>query len=210
MEKDIKTKFKNEIRGFFALVVFNIVIAALVLALGMSLGITQLLTLIETGALLPIPLLLIGPSLIAIAAGFYWIIKTAEILDGITDITTAYEKIQKNGDQVQITGLIIEMMAHYRSKQPTISKMTILGRIGGILFLLAGAIGLINTTIDILSSGILIEGASQLVGGIIAIGVGVASLIIARYFKTYSGVWDTRLQETTKIENTLQQQLEAT
>jgi hypothetical protein len=209
MEMDTRKKFKDEVRSFFGLTILNLVIGALVMALGISLATTRVLDLIETGRLLAIPLVLIGLGIIAIACGFYWIIKIAEIMDGIDDIKTAYDKLSKDGDQDPITCLIIQMMAYYRTNKSTISKMIILGRIGGILFLIAGTIGIISSLAPIASEDVLLENIGQLIGGIIEVGLGITGLVVAHFFVIYSKVWDTRLQETMKIEDALQQKLEA-
>jgi len=59
------------------------------------------------------------------------------------------------------------------------------------------------------SSGVMAENIGQLVGGLVALGVGIAGVLISRYFSLYTKVWDARLQETTKIEEVLEKKLEA-
>lgn len=207
--EEIKTKCKNEIRSFFGLTLVNLVLAALIMAFGIGLGVTQLLALLELGTIQPLPLLLISAGFIAVIAGMYWLIKTAEILEGVEDISSSCEQISKQDNQDQITGVLVQMIAHYRKNQPIIDTMTVLGRIGGVLFLVAGSLSLVYTGNTLLTSGIGIESISQLAGGIIAIGVGIGSLLIAKYFKAYSGVWVTRLQEEPNIQDALKKKLEA-
>ena len=208
MEK-IKTKCKNEIRSFFGLTLINLVLAGLIMAFGMGLGITQLLALVELGTIQLLPLLLASAGFIAVIAGMYWLIKTAEILDGVEEINSACEKITTHDNKNQITGVLVQMIAHYRKNKPTIEIMSILGRIGGALFLVLGSLSLVYTVNTLLTSGIIIEGISQLASSIMAIGVGIGSLLIAKYFKRYSGVWDTRLQEEQSIQETLEKKMEA-
>jgi hypothetical protein len=145
---------------------------------------------------------------VAIGAGFYWIIQIAEIMDGVDDVKTAYDTLG-NEDQEQAAGLIIKMLAHYRSNRTTISRMVVLGRIGGALFLVVGGLGMIGAGASILSSGLMAENISQLVGGLVAFGVGIAGMLISRYFSIYSKVWDTRLEESARVESALELQLEA-
>jgi len=206
--EELKTKCKNEIRSFFGLTLVNLVIAALIMALGIGLGVTQLLALVELGTIQLLPLLLISAGFIAAIAGVYWLIKTAEILDGVEDISSSCEQISKHDNQDQVTGVLVQMIAHYRKNQPIIDKMNILGRIGGVLFLAGGSLSLVYTVNTLLTSGIGIESISQLAGGIIAIGVGIGSLLIVKYFKRYSGVWVARLQEEHNIEEALKKKLE--
>ena len=208
MELETKGKFKVELRTFFSLTILNMVIAGLIFALGMSLSITQLLDMIDIGQFDPFSIILIGLGVTAIAGGFYWVMEIVEIMDGIDDIKTAYNELGED-ERDTITSLIIRMMAYYRSNKPTITRMIALGRIGGVLFLIAGALGMISVGASIASSGFIAENIGQLFGAIIAFGVGIAALLISRYFSTYSRVWDARLKETMKIEETLEQKLEA-
>jgi hypothetical protein len=178
------------------------------LPLGISLAVTQLLGMVDAWQIDPLSVLMVGLGAVAIGAGFYWIIQIAEIMDGVDDIKTAYDKLEE-GSQEQAAGLIIKMLAHYRSNKTTISRMVVLGRIGGALFLIVGSLGIIAAGASILSSGLMAENLGQLVGGMIALGVGIAGMLISRYFSIYSKVWNARLEETTKIENALEQQLGA-
>ena len=206
--EELKTKCKNEIRSFFGLTLVNLMIAALIMAFGISLGVTQLLALLELGKIQPIPVLLISVGVIAVIAGVYWLVKTAEILDGVEHINSAWEQISKHDSQDKITGLLVQMIAHYRKNQPIIDTMTILGRIGGVIFLVAGTLSLVYAVNILLTTGIVIESISQLAGSIIAFGVGIGSLLIAKYFKRYSGVWQSRLQEEHNIQKALKKKLE--
>ena len=207
--EELKTKCKNEIRSFFGLTVVNLVIAALIMALGIGLGVTQLLALVELGTIQLLPLLLISAGFVATTAGVYWLIKTAEILDGVEDISSSCEQISQHDNQDQVTGVLVQMIAHYRKNQPIIDTMTILGRIGGVLFLVGGSLSLVYAVNTLLTSGIVIEGISQLAGSIMAFGVGIGSLLIAKYFKRYSGDWVARLQEEHSIQEALKKKLEA-
>jgi len=203
-----KEKLRAELRSFFGLTILNLAIAALVLALGISTTITNLLDAIETENLLPLSVLLMGLGVAALVAGFYWIMQVVQIVDGVDDLRTAYDRLGK-GDGERATSLFIDMLAYYRSNKTTVSRMAVLGKIGGALFLIVGAIGIVQAGVSIISSGLLADNLSQLVGGVTALGVGIAGLLISRYFSIYSKVWDARLQETTKIEDALQLELEA-
>jgi hypothetical protein len=154
------------------------------------------------------PFVLTGLGLAAVACGFYWIIKIAEIIDGIDDIKTAYDKFNRENDQEPITHLIIQMIAYYRANRTTVSRMVILGRIGGVLFLAVGAIGLAGGLMAVVSDGLVWETVGQLVAGIMAMGVGIGGLVIAHYFMVYSKVWNQRLDGTAMIEDALQSKLE--
>ncbi len=205
---EIKIKCKNEIRSFFGLTLINIVVAALIMALGIGFGITQLLAVINSGEILLTPLFLIGAGFTAVIAGVYWLTKTAEILDGIDQINSTYEQLPQHPNQDQVTNVFVEMLAHYRKNKPLIGTMTSLGRISGVIFIIVGCLSLIYAGYTLLVSGIVIEGLSQLAGGIIAACVGIGSFLIAKYFKSYAGVWETRLQMEPTIQDALKKQLE--
>ena len=179
------------------------------MALGIGLGVTQLLALVELGTIQLMPLLLVSAGGIAAIAGIYWLIKTAEILDGVEDINSSCRQISQQDNQDQITSVLVQMIVHYRKNQPIIDTMNILARIGGVLLLVAGTLSLGYAVHTLLTSGILIEGISQLAGSIMAFGAGIGSLLIAKYFKRYSGVWVSRLQEEQSIQEALKKKLEA-
>lgn len=204
---DIRTKCGNELRSFFGLTVFNIVIAALTLALGISLGVTQLLNLIQAGEFQVTPFIGIVPGLLAVGAGFFWLIKTAEILDGVDDINTEFEAIKKVDDSEKITGVLVKMMAHYRKNRPILRTMNLFGRIGGSIFLVVGIASVVYALFMLVTMGMSVAFLGQFAGGLVAVGVGVGSLLIARFFQRYSGVWDTRLQHEDSISETLNKQL---
>jgi hypothetical protein len=208
MEFEKKGKFKVELRTFFSLTILNVVVAALTLALGISLSVTPMLDMIDVGKFDPFSVILIGLGIAAIAGGFYWLMEIVEIMDGIDEIKTAYDELGED-EKEAVTSLIVRMMAYYRSNKPTISRMIALGRIGGILFLIAGAVGMISGGASIASSGVMAENVGQLFGAVISFGVGIAAHLISRYFSTYSRTWDARLKETMKIEEALEQKLEA-
>lgn len=207
--EETKIKCKNEIRSFFGLTLINLVIAALIMAFGISLGVNQLLAIFKLESIQIIPIILISAGFTAAIAGLYWLIKTAEILDGVESINSAYEKITQNDNQDSLTGVIVRMIAHYRKNQQIIDTMTIFGYISGALFLIAGILSLVYTINTLITQGIIIEVYSQLAGSIVALGIGIGSLLISKYFKRYSRIWVTRLQKEHNIQEILQEKLEA-
>jgi hypothetical protein len=209
MNEKTTQQFKVELRSFFAIIVLNLMFAALALGLGISTFVTQILAMIETGTLLITPLLLMIAGAIAFTLGFLWIIVCAELLDGISDITSAYDHVKKDADDEHITSLIIKLLVQYRSKRPSIQRMTLLATIGGAVFIIGGTFDVIQAVADPLLISTVLD-LLRLGGGILNIIIGIASLIIVRYFHTYTRVWDTRLQETTKAEETLMKELGCT
>ncbi|MDP7492999.1 MAG: hypothetical protein QGG26_08530 [Candidatus Undinarchaeales archaeon] len=206
---ELSARCKNEIHTFFGLAVVNLVIAALILAFGISTGVTRLMAFSRSGEIELMSLLLIGAGLAAAIAGLYWLVKTAEILEGVEKIDSDWEKITQHDDQEQVTGVLVQMIAHYRKNQPVIDRMTVLGRIVGILFLVSGSLSLLDSGRTLLASGMVNEGMFQLAGAIAVFSVGIGSLLIARYFERYSGIWVVRLKEEDNIQEALTELLEA-
>ena len=209
MNEQTTHQFKAELRSFFAIIIFNMMFAALALGMGISVFITQILTMIEAETLLFTPILYMIVSASAFILGFFWIIVCAELLDGIDDITSAYDDIKKNADDEHITDLIIRLLAQYRSKKTSIQRMTLFATIGGIVFIIGGTLGVILALADPLLTPAALD-LLQIGGGIVNIGIGIASLMISRYFRGYTRVWDRRLQKTTKVEEQLMEKLGCT
>lgn len=201
-------RLKKEMRSFFGLTVMNLALAAMALGLGVALIIPNLTEMWETGHLLALPLLNVAVGLASGVLGLVWLTQTAEILDGFDDVRTAYGDL-KEGDAESMTGLAINMTAYYRSNKPIISRMAILARVGAFLFIITGAASMVSAGASIAASGLLVENGLQLLGGIIATGVGITGLFLSHYFSIYSKVWDTRLQEAQRVEEALQEQMEA-
>jgi hypothetical protein len=207
MEVNTKEKFRTELRSFFGLTILNLMIGAMMLALGIALAVTTLLGMVDLGQVDLVSVLLVGLGAVGMGAGFYWVLQIAQIMDGVDDIKTAYEELGE-GEQEKIAGLVVKMMANYRSNQQTVSRMIVLGKIGGALFMAAGVLGMIGAGASMASEGVVLETISQLVSGVMAFGVGVAGLILSRIFSSYTKVWDARLREAAKIEAALGQKLE--
>ncbi len=208
MEPDSKAKLRAELRSFFGLTVLNLAIAALVMALGISTTITNLFGLMDASQVQPLSILLLAIGAAAMAAGFYWLLQVVEIVDGVSELKDSYDRLgEGNGERV--TSLFVNMLAYYRSNRLIVSRMKVLGRLGGALFVILGAIGMIQAAASMGSSGILTENITQLFGGAVAAAVGIAGFLVARYFSLYSKVWDSRLQESARIEDALRQKLEA-
>jgi hypothetical protein len=112
MEFEKKGKLKVELRTFFSLTILNVVVAALTLALGISLSVTPLLDMIDIGKFDPFSIILIGLGIAAIAGGFYWLMEIVEIMDGIDEIKTAYDELGED-EKDAVTSLIVRMMAYY-------------------------------------------------------------------------------------------------
>ncbi|OPY31777.1 MAG: hypothetical protein A4E32_01379 [Methanomassiliicoccales archaeon PtaU1.Bin124] len=209
MKSETEWKFRKELRSFFGLIMLNLVTAALVMGLSVAFAVNTLNERVQAGDILSLSLLLVPLGAIAMALGVYWIVKTAEMIEGITDIRESYKALPGDASEEQITSLMIKMTALYRANRPVVAKMIVLGTAGGALFILMGGVQLITQLAAVYTSGsVLLDNAFALLAAFMSIGVGTVGVLTAKYFSIYSKVWDARLTETEKIEEALKQKLE--
>jgi hypothetical protein len=207
-ETGLEMKFKRELETFFRLTIVNVGIAGITFGLGIGLAL-NLIESIFSGDLQLLPILYTALGVGIFTAGFYWLINTVEVMDGVSDLKAAYEGTKEDRREETITGLIIEMMAYYRSNRTIISRMSTLTPAAGTLAAIGGGIATLASAASIVSDGAALENIVPLLGGIALLGVGAASVFVARYFTRYSRSWDARLKEAEEIEDALQKKLEA-
>ena len=140
MEKNILSRLKIELESFKALVIANLVGAALTMAFAIVFSIDEVMPLI-TGAPLPVSGL---PYLALIIAGMVfavtWIIRSAELMGEHDEITKDLDQVMDEGcDDEAVTGIIVRSLAFYRENQSKIDELKWGGRVTGT-FLVATAI----------------------------------------------------------------------
>ncbi len=209
MKNKTENKFRSELRSFFGLIMLNMLAVFGAIGLGIAVSVTILIQGARSGDIFTpsSALALLGAA--AVACGAYWLIQSFDLTKGVTNIYNANRHPPKGeaGD-VAITALMIKMTALYRGNRPLIARMKVLGAISGVLLILLGGFLIIAELDAIQSSGFVLDNIDHLINGGIAVAVGVAGLITARYFSLYSKVWDARMEEAAKIEDVLRQKLE--
>lgn len=208
MKTETEMKFRSELRSFFGLIMLNLVAAAMGMGLGIALSVTILTERFQAGDFLVPSLFLIPLGVIAMACGVFWITRTAELMGDITDLREAYHELPDNAGDEQVTALMIEMVAVYRANRAQLERMTLLGTISGVAFMLAGSVQFINELWVISNTTFVIDNIDHLIGGCVTLAVGAAGILTAHYFSIYSKLWDARLAETERIEEALREKLE--
>jgi len=208
MTTSIVMKLERELRSFFALAIMNIAFGGVAMALGISLGVQNVLAILEARNLLLPQLALTLLGFLAFGVSLRWLITSAEILDGVTDIKDDYERKKTNLVDENLTGLIVRMMAYYRENKSTIQKLTLVSKIAGVCFFINGIVLLINTVTNVMSGasfGYILLLALATVGNFL---VSSSGIFIPRFFDRYSSTWEHRLDESSKVERELVEQLE--
>jgi hypothetical protein len=137
---------------------------------------------------------------VGFVVGIIWIVTTAEMIGGISPVQKALRPLKTDSDPSQLTGLFIRFLTFYRSKRTTVRRMVLFGRLGGFLMVVGGVAQLVSVG---LRQGLPVEYA----GCLVMIGVGVGYLWITNLFRNYSSGWEKRLEESTRVEHSLEQTL---
>ncbi len=205
MEKNTLTRLKIELESFKALVIANLIGAALTLAFSIAFGVTKIIPFISGGPLTPDQI----PYLIVIISGFVvaitWITNSAELMGEQDDITKDfdeliddYESIMNVADRLEaqndeaIIGLIVRSLAFYRENSGKIAKLKWGGRLTGTFLIVSGLPQLwafITGTYPYQGWLIL----AQAFALICSLGIGAAAWYAPVIIKRFTETWDARL-----------------
>lgn len=210
MTDETGTAFHEELRSFFALALLNIVFAALTLAFGISIVVTQALALLAAGTIQTgsDAYLLLGAS--AAVVGLWWIPKSAQVFGDVEDIQEEAEALTDHSTE-EVLRLMVRMMALYRDQKEVIGRMVLVSRIGGAVFFLVSVFNLIGLVAQVTGTDSATEPFTISIGiaGIaVTIGMGVAALVVSALFGKYSAAWDSRLAESDRVDAILDQKME--
>jgi hypothetical protein len=208
MNTDTVSQFKTELNTFFVLVLLNIVFGALTMAFGMQFIGSSVLGLPgwQTGTVIRV---LAGMlSLVCFGIGFAWVLSSARVLKGVTAVRREYKKRTEPVSGEILTGWIVRIMAHYRKNKETIRWMTLICALGGCIFLVLGILNLIQGITAQAGNGNLWILVLPFIAAGINLTIGLVSLRFSAWFKKYTAVWDYRMEETSRSEDTLRLSLE--
>ena len=193
MEKNTLNRLKIELESFKALVIANLVGAALTMAFTMAFSVDKIIPFITGGPLTPKEL----PYLVLIIAGMAfaitWITRSAELMGEHDEITKDFDEILKeDGTDEAVTGIIVRSLAFYRENQTKIEQMKWGGRVTGTFLIITAIpqlIGLLDGTSPI--GGLMVLG--QWFAIISSVGIGVAAWYVPVIIKRFTEMWDARL-----------------
>jgi hypothetical protein len=207
MADETLTRFKSELNSFFALSLLNIVFGALAMAFGVQFIVSSVLGL-TGGQSLPLRIVSGSISMVCFGLGIAWIISSVEIFEGIEGIRTESKDWTGPVSDETLTSGIVQMIAHYRENRKTIRMMILVCTLGGFCFLVLGIINSMEFFSISLSSGRFTLNSYLLIpSALLTLGVALASLLSSYYFSNFSRVWDLRLQETVRSEDTLKKSM---
>ncbi len=204
MEKNAEIKFARELKSFYSLTFLSLVFGATATALSVVLGITNILTFINQWS--PLSLIPACIGFLAFPFAIKWLLSGVEIMDGIDDIKEEYSKVKNAENGEVLTALIVRMMAQYRAKKPTISKLILLCKVAAICFITNGFFVFIQLTINMPADGLGLT--TSLVAVLINLGVGAVGLYIPHSFQKYFFCWEVRVQGSTLADKKLSSLME--
>jgi len=190
---------EQEANSFLGLLIINLMLAALALGIGMSIIIdpaTKLLTAVPADALETVyRALSILVGMVSFGLGFSWLLTIAPIIGGVGRIHTDLDALKHNPDDTALTQLYIRLLSFYRDKYPTVQRMILFGRAGGLAFIVAG---IVNTIVGLTQAS-----SYGFAGSLAIIGVGLGCLYFTRRFTDHAALWDQRLQDSKQAEDAL-------
>ncbi len=199
-------KIDRELNSYQGLVTLNLMFGALTMAFGIVFIVQGVTGVVEVQSLLLPEIVMATLGAIVAATAIRWLISSAELLDGLTDLKEDYNKNKANLNDENTTSLVVKLTSHYRENKPIIKTMMTISKIAGLCFVIAGAYSLVTALIGVGDASTW-EFSLQVLGAGFNFAIAGASFAIPHFFGKYSKVWDYRLQETTKAEKQLQQQL---
>ena len=199
-------KINRELNSYQGLVTLNLMFGALTMAFGIVFIVQGITGMVEVqGLLLPETVMVTLGGIVG-AVAIRWLICSAELLDGLTDLKEDYNKNKASLNDENTVSLVVKLTSHYRENKPTIKTMMAISKIAGACFLVSGAYSLVTALIGIGDASTW-EFSLQVLGAGFNFAIAGASFAIPHFFGKYSKVWDYRLEETIKAEKQLQQQL---
>jgi hypothetical protein len=202
-------QFGREITSFFMLVILNLILGTLAMAFGLQ---AVMLTLMSysgggnTSLFASAAIIIIGVA--GMAVGIFWVKTSAKILNGIKKVREEYRNHTDPVPAETLTGWIVAMLAHYRENRTVIRQMAMIGTIGGAVFLAFGITNLIQGIQAVTNGGDPLSGNLALVAAAVNLTIGLVTIHFARGFRTYADVWDIRLDQAGRGEESLKQALE--
>jgi|WetSurMetagenome_2_1015567.scaffolds.fasta_scaffold16940_4 hypothetical protein len=203
-------RFGKELTSFFVLVLLNLALGALVMAFGMQIMVTAIIEYSGEGylsVLFSVTRVVIGAA--GICAGIFWIKTSAKIFKGIKNVREEYRNSPDPVPDRALTGWIVTLLAHYRENRTVIMQMALIGTIGGAIFLAFGVTNLVQGVQAVAADTGQVYGYLAFFAAAVNMTIGIGTIYFARGFRTYARVWDMRLDQAGKGEESLKQALES-
>ena len=198
MENETFEKLERETRSFAALVILNIVGAALAMAFSVSWIVNNLLPLASGQTVNLMQIVYGGLGFLGFVFAIRWLIPCAETFDGVDDMIDGRRKRDMPVGE-KLTEIIVEKLAWYREKREMIGKLKAGSRITGLFFLASAALQVYGLVSSLGSTTGLIR-LMTAVGFAMCLVIGAAGLYIPVLIDRFTGTWDQRVQASGDAE----------
>jgi len=202
-------QLNKEMLIFLSLAVINLLFSATFLAIGIVFIINNIWILSNYDSLFNTSVALIILGFLFSIIGFYWIVKSALMMDFITDIQWKIYWTKKKQSDSQITKSIIKLIAYYRENISQIKKMIFISIIGGIIFV-------IQSMYYILEMVLLYDPLYQwpfyqmrIISVILMLSWGILCFYTTNYIRSAASIWDIRLRKSREAEEIIRQRMES-
>jgi hypothetical protein len=199
-------KLEQEVNSFVSLALINIVFSAIAMALGISIIVPNIISIVTTQSVLFSQIVLVVIGGLAFVFSIKWLISSAELFEVSDELKEDYSK-NKTLDEEAQTGLIVKMLSYYRENKPTFKKMMLVSQIAGVCFLISGVFNLITPVINTSTGVQLMDVGTQVLGAFINFAIALAGFIIPHFFGKYTMIWDKRIEKNAKAEVEFRRQL---
>ncbi len=204
----IYNRIESEIRALFGVTVINLVMAALLMAIGVNIATSQIIPAFEDGNWIIIPFAVMV-ALVAGGIAIWWIISTVGVLESVSDIQDQFESLGKKDSvtEIDLTQTIVRLMATYRLKKPKIKQMMKVSYFGSILFFVGGILQALAFFVQYLDG---IEGLgliTGIVGLVVIFCMSAAFFLVHRKYESYSRVYDKRILKNKESEKALKESM---
>ncbi len=201
MEKETLQRFSREMMSLYALIVINIVGAGLAMSYGVATGVNNIFSMIADLRIQPLQAVLTGLGLLGFGFAISWLVSSAKVFSDLDDLRDEFKKRRGKTDDEEMAKLIVQNLAFYRDKRPTIDRLMLGSRAAGLFFLLSAAVGgfnlLTNTPAGPL--GLL----TAVIGTLICVAIGAVGLYCPSFFERYTRTWEQRLNDSVEAEKKL-------
>jgi hypothetical protein len=198
MENETFEKLERETRSFAALVILNIVGAALAMAFSVSWIVNNLLPLASGQTVNLMQIVYGGLGFLGFVFAIRWLIPCAETFDGVDDMIDGRRKRDMPVGE-KLTEIIVEKLAWYREKREMIGKLKAGSRITGLFFLASAALQVYGLVTSLGSTTGLIR-LMTAVGFAMCLVIGAAGLYIPVLIDRFTGTWDQRVRASGDAE----------
>ncbi|MCK5037491.1 MAG: hypothetical protein KAS16_00170 [Thermoplasmata archaeon] len=204
----IYNRIESEIRALFGVTVINLVMAALLMGIGISIAITQITQALDGGNWLIIPFAAIL-GLVCAGVGIWWIISTVSVLESVSNIQDQFSSLgpRKSVTEIDLTQSIVQLLATYRLNKPKIKQMMKVSYWAGILFAFGGMLQGFAFFIQYLDGMDGLELLTGIVGLSVILSMSVVFFLVHRKYQSYSRVYDRRISKNKESENTLKESM---